>query len=101
MPTKKLKLDPIKVKSFITVSDDQKDKIRGGVSEQSDCIDTCVAGICDTDEFQSCTGCNPVRTVGCGGGTRTCYTRCGETCDYGFQCVSIKPDLCSLDIFCK
>ena len=95
MPKKKLKLNPIKVKSFVTVSDDQKDKVKGGASEQTNCFDTCIAGMCNTAEFNTCGGCNP-GTGDCGG-TRTCYTKCGETCDYGFQCLSIKPDMCTFD----
>lgn len=96
---KKLKLDAIKVKSFVTLPESQEDKVKGGASLETNCFETCVAVICETNEY-SCMGTCYQSCVNCGGGgTRTCYTACGETCDYGFQCLSIKPDLCTQDVF--
>jgi len=87
---KKLKLDQLKVKSFVTVLEDknQKDNVKGGVhSVETNCFNTCIPQMCDTNEFQTCGGtCYYSHCGNCGGGTNSCNS-CGETCDAGFQCA--------------
>ncbi len=74
---KKLKLNQLKVKSFVTEMDDrQAEKVKGGDTAYT-CPASCIVA-CFTDEAITCGG-----TCGqsCNGTCNTCGYSCGGTCE--------------------
>jgi hypothetical protein len=93
MPKKmKLRLKDLKVQSFVTQLGDEIRRVKGGVSENTLCILTCMYP-CGTEE--TCETCDTCETCGAScGGTCTCDTcqhSCGGTCEYSICIDCTEP----------
>jgi hypothetical protein len=87
---KKLKLDSLKVQSFVTHLGNEANKVKGGVTPDTACIIgsclECSEGICYTDFGSDCVGtCAGSNCVG------TCYATCGGTCQTDCSCPPVCP----------
>jgi hypothetical protein len=70
---KKLQLGSLKVKSFVTQLGEDAKKAKGGESENTLCIDTCM--FCPSNTCDTCDTCDTCM--------QSCYGTCGGSCDTG------------------